>query len=926
MNQFYSNSRAKFVRVTKDTPCPHCGKPDFCYSLGELSVCGRDNEPASGWKKTSKQDDNGNYFYAPESVKVVNPKGKTEYHYPDREGNPLIKVVRIDDGLGKKKVYQNYWDGKRWQKTLENCDESKVPIYRYQEIREAIANNAIYIFIVEGEKCADKLWKLGLPATTTKQGLLHWLPEHSEDLEGARTIVLCPDRDRPGLKKMLKIGECLRLIDCQIAWLLAPPSDFFWKNLPDSKGADVADWINDGLTSIDVVNQIKYDFPLQLEVKTEDKPAIEETEDNFTQKAYNALYSGSKYISIASELYSWNGNFYERVAESTEKKRIALWCQSTPIAKRGGGYRYGLANTSKVEEIYKWAVLLNAVDPSEVNPPGINCKNGVVEIVWDGKQPSFRLQPPSSDRFFTYCSDIEYNPQADPTMCDRLLAALEAPQREIFLKTIAASFDLEKVRKYNSGNIKALLLQGTGSNGKDSLWQAVASIVGETMTHISFSDFQEYDKGRKFNVARLEASRICWASENSEYISLDNVQVLKQAITGEKIAIEQKNAPAYLMDVNSVFLFNVNQAPLITAGLEAISRRYAVLDFNKTYCKEANPALGQLEADPRFRYDVEFLNTEVAPALLNYLLSAFEALIKEGINYSSCDSSLERIKKSSNHLWEFADDIGLIPDPSDQVYVQEIWEQLREWYSDQDILTIENGNNYWQPPIRKGDEYVKASRLLYSRLKDIFPHVTKGNSTTGNIKNKAIIYGIVQSDAVRQTVRLEVNQNMAVRQSEAKQLNSVEFEYFKRQVSKLTSFQALEVQKYLQSQLINNSSTENDENGKISPDSNIVDLPNFASPPSLSGLQPNHLPNYLPNFASPEDITDLTQKDDCITSFEAFKHKIEFVWDDSKTCFEVLVMTYPYINYRQPGTRETKSKKLDEFCKVQIGNKVYRLV
>ena len=926
MNQFYSNSRGKFVRVTKDTPCPHCGKPDWCYFLGELSVCARDNEPASGWQKTSKQDDNGNYFYAPESVKVVSPKGKTEYYYPDREGNPLIKVVRIDDGKGGKKVYQNYWNGKKWQKTLKNCDENKVPIYRYQEIRKAIASNAVYIFIVEGEKCADKLWELGLPATTTKQGLIHWLPEHSEDLKEARNIVLCPDRDRPGLNKMLKIGEYLRLIDCSIAWLLAPPSDFFWQNLPDNKGADIADWIATEVTALDIVNQIKHDFPLQPEVKTEDKPTIKKTEDNFTQKAYNALYSESSYISIASELYSWNGNFYERVAESTEKKRIALWCQSTPIAKRGGGYRYGLANTSKVEEIYKWAVLLNAVDPSEVNPPGINCKNGVVEIVWDGKQPSFRLQPPSSDRFFTYCSDIEYDPNADPTMCDRLLAALEAPQREIFLKTIAASFDLEKVRKYNSGNIKALLLQGTGSNGKDSLWQAVAAIVGETMTQISFSDFQEYDKGRKFNVARLEAAKICWASENSEYISLDNVQVLKQAITGEKIAIEQKNAPAYLMDTNAVFLFNVNQAPLITAGLEAISRRYAVVDFNKTYCKDANPALGQLEADPRFRYDVEFLNTEVAPALLNYLLAAFQALVKEGIDYSSCDSSLERIKKSSNHLWEFADDIGLIPDPNGQVYVQEIWEQLREWYLENDILTIENGHNYWQPPIRKGDEYIKASRLLYTRLKDIFPHVTKTNSTTGNIKNKAIITGIVQSDAVRQTVRLEANHTKAVRQSEAKSINSVEFEYLKRLADKLTYPQALELQKYLQNQFVNDSLTKNGENGEISPDSNIVDLPNFASPPAPSRLQPNHLPNYLPNFASPDSTDAPVEQHDCITLRQAFKQKIEFIWDDSKVCFEVIKTVDPYVIYRQPGSKKNEITELAEFCRVQIGKTKYRLV
>jgi DNA primase len=36
-----------------------------------------------------------------------------------------------------------------------------IPIYRYAEVRKAIANNEL-IFIVEGESCADALWDLGL--------------------------------------------------------------------------------------------------------------------------------------------------------------------------------------------------------------------------------------------------------------------------------------------------------------------------------------------------------------------------------------------------------------------------------------------------------------------------------------------------------------------------------------------------------------------------------------------------------------------------------------------------------------------------------------------------------------------------------------------------------------------------------------------
>lgn len=62
-----SNSQSLgIIRSSKSSPCPHCGKTDWCYSIGNLSVCNRQSPPASGWKATSKIDAEGNPYYAPE--------------------------------------------------------------------------------------------------------------------------------------------------------------------------------------------------------------------------------------------------------------------------------------------------------------------------------------------------------------------------------------------------------------------------------------------------------------------------------------------------------------------------------------------------------------------------------------------------------------------------------------------------------------------------------------------------------------------------------------------------------------------------------------------------------------------------------------------------------------------------------------------
>jgi hypothetical protein len=104
-----------FKGVTKFTLCPHCGKPDWCYFLGDLSVCKRNAEPAPGWKLTSKTDDEGSYYYAPisdKSEKSIRPAQVRTWVYHSREGQPLVRVGRKDDGTGRKpERWQERWDG-----------------------------------------------------------------------------------------------------------------------------------------------------------------------------------------------------------------------------------------------------------------------------------------------------------------------------------------------------------------------------------------------------------------------------------------------------------------------------------------------------------------------------------------------------------------------------------------------------------------------------------------------------------------------------------------------------------------------------------------------------------------------------------------------------------------------------------------------
>lgn len=244
-----STSRTLF-HASKTSPCPHCGKPDWCYFIGELSVCNREQPPATGWEATSKADKDGKIYYAPiQQKKAIRPKQTRYWEYPARDGSPLVRVVRFDDGKGGKNGKgEADWSQQSWGKCkssrqigwiggIQGVARENIPIYRYAEVKRAIANNEL-IFIVEGESCADILWGLGLAATCNIGGSSKWRTTDTSDLEGAN-VVIVPDRDKPGIKH----AELLHQEFPGALWLYPFPESKAWENLPESKGLDIADWV-----------------------------------------------------------------------------------------------------------------------------------------------------------------------------------------------------------------------------------------------------------------------------------------------------------------------------------------------------------------------------------------------------------------------------------------------------------------------------------------------------------------------------------------------------------------------------------------------------------------------------------------------------------------------------------------------------------
>jgi len=449
-------------------------------------------------------------------------------------------------------------------------------------------------------------------------------------------------------------------------------------------------------------------------------------EQNYVQKAIEALYSAGHWASIAGQLFEFTGTHYELRPEATEKRRIFDWL-SAYSEFVNGKYRCNRANSASVNEVYNSMILAVAIDPNTINPEGLNSSSGVVKINSDG---SHTLVPHDPKQVYTYVG-CKYDPNIDPADCDRLLECLEPSQREIFLRTAAAALNLKLVRSKLTGRgVKGLLCHGEGSNGKDTLRAVLAAVFGRGMTGRSLSDFKSYDMGRKFALAGIEGSICNWASENTAKVDLDNIQSLKQFITGDPIDIERKGKDSYEYKSAAIFFANCNKLPSITGGTAAIDDRYGILRFDKTYARNAIAAEGQLEADPRFKDDEKFILEQIAPAMLNKLLERLPLLLSEGIDYKATKDAMQKAQEESRHLWQFVRDVGIEVHTGGRIYIKDLWELLQKWYVETGTLEIEEGSNgknklIWHDLPNKYDTPVKAVNQVFAQFSDIFPKLQK---------------------------------------------------------------------------------------------------------------------------------------------------------------------------------------------------------
>jgi putative DNA primase/helicase len=311
-------------------------------------------------------------------TEITEKKGLGEVRetiYPYSDSKWTTRTEWLDPSKAKgynKKIAP--WHLNAEGKAVNKKGEEPWPPYRLEEaIQAAKETNANAIMGAEGEKSVEQYRKIEIACTTLMGS--SWgnadCKQLAEILKKEGLIfVYHPDNDEPGKRKAQKIqNACFEEgVEC----VVLNPKDLD-EGVPEAgdivdiiqADLDVEDFIRRLEVAIKIAREKEYELSLEIDNLIPDSFSPNE---NCEQQVFNILYKDHSYICVDGILCRWEGNYYQAVDESMEKKRIRDILNTLPKKNKNGDITYPFATYAKVNDCLNWAKVSFGVSRQDVNP------------------------------------------------------------------------------------------------------------------------------------------------------------------------------------------------------------------------------------------------------------------------------------------------------------------------------------------------------------------------------------------------------------------------------------------------------------------------------------------------------------------------------------------------------------------------------
>jgi len=332
----------------------------------------------------------------------------------------------------------------------------------------------------------------------------------------------------------------------------------------------------------------------------------------------------------------------------------------------------------------------------------INLKNGTFEITPKGN----KLRAFNNVDFLTYQLPFSYESNAT------------APQFEVFLNRVLPDIERQKVLAEFLSFVfvptsvlkieKALLLYGTGANGKSVVFDIACALLGEE--NVSNYGLESLMDENGYYRAKIANKLLNYVSElKSNIRNGEDNNKLKTLFSGEPIEARLPYGEPFTIRDYAKFIFNCNELPKNTEQTNAYFRRFLIINFDQT--------IPENEQDKELSKKI--IATELS-GVFNWVLSGLDRLLKQK-NFSECKAVNEARKQyelESDSVSQFIVNSGYIATATSHTLLKDIYNEYK-------VFCIEDG---FRPVNKKNfTKRLERMKFVFDRNRDgIFVYLSKG--------------------------------------------------------------------------------------------------------------------------------------------------------------------------------------------------------
>jgi putative DNA primase/helicase len=540
------------------------------------------------------------------------------------------------------------------------------------------------VYIVEGEKDADNLWKIGIPATTNVSGAGKWRDSDSDALKhvGVIRAVLLPDNDDPGRDHMTRVAQSLKAVGIGIVYVMLPGLK--------PKG-DVSDWLGSGHTKDDLeklVGAKPYVLPVGGgPMFDESDPAATDpfgatrwkhTDLGVAESFVHRFGDKLRYNHKHKEWLLWNCHHWrpDRSEEIRRKavEHVRLW-QSEAVAIRDLAIKNNV--TLFTLRLERSAALGNIVDLTRSMLPVadtgerwdahellVGCPNGVIDL------PQGTFRPGHPDDRITLQTAVDYDPDATCPRWEQFINDIFDGDAELigFIQR-AVGYSLTADTKEQC----FFMCVGHGANGKSTFLSVLSHVWGDyaytTDTNVFASNAGSKDS-TPFDLAELLGRRMVLMSETKANSRM-NEQSIKNFTGGERINAQKKFGHPFEFQPVGKLWMGINHQPRVLDDSHGFWRRVRLIPFHRTFSGSA---------------DNRNLKRELiaeASGVLAWAVRGAHQWLAEGLNPPlSVMQATDAYQESENPIHDFILERAEV-DPGSEVPCNGTYMSYRDWAKDQ---------------------------------------------------------------------------------------------------------------------------------------------------------------------------------------------------------------------------------------------------